>query len=416
MWVFYFFGALLVWQGVVSLLGGWRYWLYYRREMARPPAEFTPRASVIVPCRGVDQGLRENFSAIFGQNYPEFEIVFVADHADDPALKIVEEARLVWENVRPPSTRVIIAGAAIDSGQKVHNLIAAVQATDPASEVLVFVDTDARPHTDWLRALVAPLVDESVGAATGYRWFVPVRGGLSSHLRAVWNASIASALGERRERNFCWGGSTAIRHKTFEKLEMLERWRGTLSDDFALTNALQAANLPVHFVPQCLTASFEDCTFGELLKFTTRQVKITRVYAPHLWKFVLAGNLLFVTTFFGGLALVISRAGRGESFAISLSILVTIFLLGVGKAFLRLRAVSQVLTPGGVRLSAAHYLAHLTLWPLTAALYLYNAIAAGFSRRITWRGITYELQSPTQTNIVSISHLTDNMTECERLR
>ena len=163
MWVFYFFGALLVWQGVVSLLGGWRYWLYYRREMARPPAEFTPRASVIVPCRGVDQGLRENFSAIFGQNYPEFEIVFVADHADDPALKIVEEARLVWENVRPPSTRVIIAGAAIDSGQKVHNLIAAVQATDPASEVLVFVDTDARPHTDWLRALVAPWLMKASG-------------------------------------------------------------------------------------------------------------------------------------------------------------------------------------------------------------------------------------------------------------
>lgn len=416
MWGFYFFGALLVWQGFVSLLGGLRYLAYFRRETARPPAEFTPRASLFVPCRGVDQGLSENLSALFRQYYPAYEIVFVVDDAADPLMKVIERVRRQREQVRQPLARVIVAGPACDSGQKVHNLSAAVRESDPSSEVFVFVDTDARPGPDWLRALIAPLADEGVGAATGYRWFVPVGGGLSSHLRAVWNASIASALGERRERNFCWGGSTAIRRATFEKLEMLERWRGTLSDDFALTNALQAANLPIHFVPQCLIASFEDCTFGELLKFTTRQVKITRVYAPHLWKIVLAGNLFFVTTFFGGLALVISRAWRGETSAVALSILVTSFLLGVGKAFLRLRAVSQVLTSGGVRLSAADYLAHLTLWPLTAALYLYNAIAAGFSRRITWRGITYELQSPTQTNIISNSHLTDNMEEYERVR
>jgi hypothetical protein len=34
-------------------------------------------------------------------------------------------------------------------------------------------------------------------------------------------------------------------------------------------------------------------------------------------------------------------------------------------------------------------------------LHLYNALAALFSRRITWRGITYELKSPTETVIIS---------------
>ena len=36
-----------------------------------------------------------------------------------------------------------------------------------------------------------------------------------------------------------------------------------------------------------------------------------------------------------------------------------------------------------------------------AVLYLYNALAAALSRRITWRGITYELKSPTETVILS---------------
>jgi cellulose synthase/poly-beta-1,6-N-acetylglucosamine synthase-like glycosyltransferase len=125
------------------------------------------------------------------------------------------------------------------------------------------------------------LSDKSIGAITGYRWFIAESGGFASQLRSVWNASIASALGEREDKNFCWGGSTAIRKSTFEKLRIQERWRGTVSDDFLMTRVLQEAKLPIHFVPACLVASLDDCSFKELLEFTNRQLKITRVYAPH---------------------------------------------------------------------------------------------------------------------------------------
>jgi hypothetical protein len=40
------------------------------------------------------------------------------------------------------------------------------------------------------------------------------------------------------------------------------------------------------------------------------------------------------------------------------------------------------------------------LWPLASALFLVNAIAAIGSRRIEWRGITYELKSPTEAVII----------------
>jgi hypothetical protein len=44
---------------------------------------------------------------------------------------------------------------------------------------------------------------------------------------------------------------------------------------------------------------------------------------------------------------------------------------------------------------------HLLLWPFASALYLCNALAAGFSRRIKWRGIDYELKSATEAVIIS---------------
>ncbi|HEV2706738.1 MAG TPA: glycosyltransferase family 2 protein [Pyrinomonadaceae bacterium] len=401
MWFYYTLAALVLLQSAVSLRGGLRYLAYVRREMdARRRSLYMPYASVIVPCRGCDQGLRENLSALFEQHYPAYEILFVSDHDADPALAVAADVARVYAESGAVQARTVIAGRAHDTGQKVHNLRVAVGEISDASEVIVFVDTDARPRPDWLRALVAPLDNEGTGATTGYRWFLPVRGGFSSRLRAVWNASIASALGGDARRNFCWGGSTAIRRETFAHLSVAERWRGTLSDDFTLTRLLNESGLLIRFVPQCLTASLEDCRLRELLEFTTRQIKITRVYAPHLWRVVLVSNLLFVIVFFGGLALAVSRAVSGGRFEWPLALVCSIYLLGTWKAFFRLRAVALALESYHAQLRSDVW-AHLLLWPLASALYLYNALAALLSRRITWRGIIYELKSPHETAIIA---------------
>ena len=167
-----------------------------------------------------------------------------------------------------------------------------------------------------------------------------------------------------------------------------------------MTRALHEGDLPIKFVPQCLTASFEDCSLSELIEFTTRQLKITRAYAAHLWRGVLIGSVLFVLVFFGGLTLVVIRALLGLSFATPLVLLLIILALGSMKSHFRLRAAAEVITEGRMR-SLGTTLVHLSLWPLASVLYLYNALAAVFSRRITWRGITYELKSPTETVILS---------------
>jgi len=397
MWAYYFLAAIVIWLGLSSLRGGLRFARYLEAELKQEYPEFTPFVTVFVPCRGVDDGLRENLLAILGQEYPAFEIIVVADRADDPALAVVAEACRSFDRQTSPSVRVVIAGAATDSGQKVHSLRAAVGEADPQNAVFAFVDTDARPSSRWLQSLVAPLRDKTIGAATGYRWFV-ARGGIAAHLRSVWNASIASALGAQRDKNFCWGGSTAIRRETFEQVKVADRWRGTVSDDFTITRMLHEAALPIKFVPRCLTPSFESCSFHELIEFTTRQLKITRAYAPHLWKAVLTGSLLFGLGFFGGISLVAGRAAMGRSFATPLILLLVIFALGMMKSYLRLRAVRLVIADRRLR-SFTTTLAHLTLWPLASLLFLWNALAA-ISRRITWRGITYELKSSSETVII----------------
>ena len=399
MFVYYLFAAIVIWLGVLSLRNGLSFAAYVRDEIALPLSDFTPFVSVIAPCRGLEDGLRENINALFEQDYPAYEIIFATDRADDSALGVVAAIRKTDGGARV-SSRVVIAGDARDCGQKVHNLRTAVSQVDELSEVFVFVDTDARPQSNWLRSLVAPLADETIGAASGYRWFIAERGGLPSELRSVWNASIASALGERADKNFCWGGSTAIRRSTFERLRIVDRWQGTVSDDFTLTRVLQEEKLPIHFVPACFVASVGDCSFRDLIEFSNRQLKITRVYAPHLWKPVLLGSLLFCAVFFGGIVLVAARILLGLSYVLPLAALLLIYLLGAAKAYVRMKAVAIPLANYKKQLSRS-LPAHLLLWPFASALYLCNAVTAAFSRRIKWRGITYELKSANEAVIIA---------------
>ena len=388
--IFYILAALLIFLSYRSFRGGINYLNYFQQELAKPRSEFTPFASVIVPCKGLDQGLKENLEALLIQDYPEYEVIFVVDDPDDAAIPVIREVS--------PDANIVAAGKAAKSGQKVENLRESVLHAAPASTVLVFADSDARPSRDWLRHLVAPLQDDNVGVATGYRWFISTRPGLASELRSVWNASIASSLGPGLNNQFCWGGSTAIRRETFERLDIRGKWYGTVSDDFVLARAVRDAGRVIYFVPQALTASVDDCTLRELFEFTTRQIKLTRVYAPRLWKMLFFSSGLFSVVMLSAVPLAIF-SGNGVAVGAAIFTFITVSVLSIGKAWLRLKAVRLVMKEYEKELRG-QAVPQLTLWLLTPLLFFYNSAAALISRRIKWRGTSYLLVSATETRVL----------------
>jgi len=392
--VFLIFAATLVWFSFKSLIGGIRYLRFFRTELSRPAPDWAPMVTVICPCRGVDQGMESNLAALLEQNFPAYEVIFVIDDPNDPARAVIDT--FLESNI---PARLVLADKAVCSAQKVENLRAAVLHANHASEVFVFVDSDTRVSKEWLSHIVAPLEDTSAGASTGYRWFISESPSLASELRSVWNASIASALGPDTASNFCWGGSTAIRRTTFERIGMTDKWRGTLSDDFALTRALRASGLPIIHVPQALTATVESCTFGELLEFTTRQMKITRVYMPQLWLMSFLGSALFCGVMLAAVLILIQSPEQGLGMWSALVTVLLVTACSIGKSWLRLKAIRLALPQYSARLNRQGPTQN-TLWVLTPAIFLYNCLCALFSRRLVWRGTKYQLNSPTETVII----------------
>ncbi|MBI2956633.1 MAG: glycosyltransferase [Acidobacteria bacterium] len=395
--LFFILAVGLVMQSLIALQDGPRFLAFVRRRLAEPLPDYTPPATLICPCKGLDDELEHNLTSLVEQDYPELEVLFVLADPDDPARALCE--RVAAKAARP--ARVVIAGPPVGRGEKVNNLLAGVAAARPESEVFVFADSDGRPGRRWVRTLVAHLADPATGAASTFRWYLPA-GDFLSGLQSAWNAPAVTYMGEW-SRNFCWGGGTAIRRRTFAEIEAARYWAGCISDDYMLTKALRAAARRIVFVPQCLVTTHHATSWRKLLEWSTRQILITRVYEPRLWWPGLGVHVFYCGVFLYGFALAAWLAPRAP--LMSLAVLLTlgaISALAVAKGVYRLQAVLLVLPQHREELRRTWWSPTLqaAFVPWLMAL---NFLLSAFTRRLTWRGITYELRSPWETRILAPS-------------
>jgi cellulose synthase/poly-beta-1,6-N-acetylglucosamine synthase-like glycosyltransferase len=393
--LFYLLVVEQVLQGLHNLWGGLSWLRMSQRRVGSHSGFYKPRVALICPVKGVEPGLEQNIAALISFDYPDYEIFFAMASGEDPARKILE--RLTASSKRKIHT--VIAGRPEGCGEKVNNLRAAVQQATEGFDVFVFADSDGRPGRSWLGRLVAPLADANLGAVTTFRWFVRQGRGFWSALASAWNAPAATYLGEHHN-NFCWGGGTAIRRERFEQASVFEYWRGSVSDDLSLTQALRRAGLPILFAPECLVPTVLDCDAAGLLEFTNRQIIIARVYEPRLWGLGGLAHLLYCGAVLSGIALYFDNmiAGAPAIHILLLAMVPPVFSMARG--VLRLTAVMELLPDWKSRLLTDGW-----IWTLLAAvvpfLALWNTAAALFSRQIRWRGIRYQLLSPGQTRILT---------------
>ena len=392
--LFYLLAGLQILAGLYLAADGLRWLAYLRQRMHSHSGFYAPRAAVLCPCKGLEAGLEQNLRALCEFEYPNYEVFFILASAADPAHGILQR---VIEGAKNKA-HMVIAGAPVDCGEKVNNLRVALEQLPEEFEVFVFADSDSRPGRHWLQQLVAPLSDANLGAATTMRWFLPARNNLPTALLAAWNAPVVTLLGNHN-RNFCWGGGTAIRRSVFLQSRIYEEWRTSLSDDYSMTRMLQHAGKPIFFVPECLTPSFQATDFDGLLEFTNRQMLITRVYAPKMWWRALATHLLYCATLLLGAGLVLGNLIASRP-ALHLAML-TLFplVLATIRGVQRTTGVSELMPAWKAQIMDLAW-----IWTLLALLvpflYLLNFAASAFTRTLRWRGIRYRLISPNQTKIL----------------
>jgi ceramide glucosyltransferase len=398
--LFYILVIAQIALGLYSLWDGFVWFQMVRRRVGTHSGFYTPATALICPCKGNERGLEENLMALTRFDYPNYEIYFTLATSLDPAIKVIERVKIA--SSRP--IHIVIAGPPTDCGEKVYNLQRAIEALPPDKfEMLAFTDSDVRLSRGWLNKLIAPLQDVRIGATTAYRWIIPSGSGMhaiSSALASAWNGAIATMLG-KPTGDFCWGGGTAIRKKTFDDVKVLEAWKGAVSDDFGLTWALEQGAKPIVFCPECLAATPAPWTAADLLEFTNRQILITRIYSPRRWQVGLILHLSYCLTIVYGIYVILYCMVDVDPWGQLFALLLAIPLLAAMKGAIRAIAAGEAMPEWKPQINQ-----WVWVWPVLAPvvpfLFAVNFIASLVTKRIRWRGVRYELISPNLTRIIKL--------------
>jgi ceramide glucosyltransferase len=392
--LFYILAVPQILLGLYLIVQGLQWLAFVRRRMMTDPGFYAPRTAVLCPCKGIEPALERNLVALAEFDYQNYELFLLIASASDPAYSIVKRVA-AQSRVK---THVVITEKPNGCGEKVNNLRVGVSQLPPEFDVLVFVDSDGRPPKSWLHHMVAPLSDTRIGATTTMRWLIPNRSNLATALLAGWNAPVVTMLSDKG-KNFCWGGGTAIRRTAFESAGVAEEWQNSVSDDYSMTIAMERANLPIAFLPECLVPSYVATDFTGLMEFTNRQILITKVYAQKMWSTAAGAHLLYCLSLILGTILTIgdTLASR-PSFHLATLTFAPV-LLSMIRGALRAAGVSEALPALRSQIASQGWI-YVFLNVFIPFLYVANFVSSLVTRKIRWRGVTYELVSPQQTRVL----------------
>ncbi len=199
-----------------------------RKQTRTGRAPHPGKVRCIVPAAGAGRYLAASIRSLLGQDYPDYEIVFVTDSLRDPASAIIRN-----EIARAPHARLVHSGRASKCAQKNHNLLRGLQELPADSEIVVFCDSTRIARPDWLTNLVAPVASGEAALTSGYHHALPLDGRLATLGRACSVLLLFLTKGFSN-LNQPWGGATAARATDLERLEVPALWARKVVDDVSL--------------------------------------------------------------------------------------------------------------------------------------------------------------------------------------
>jgi ceramide glucosyltransferase len=351
---------------------------YFRRAHRNPKttAFFVPPVSILKPVRGLDHEVYENFASFCRLDYPEYEVVFAVSDASDPVIAVIEKLRADFP---ARSIRLITDIPHCGASDKVNNLCQL--ARNAKYEFLVMSDSDVRVEPDYLRHVIAPFGDRTVGVVTAFYKSLSA-GSLASNLDALGMymdsapaALVAKKIEGRLGFAFGWTMATSKKH-----LAEIGGWEAIVnhhSEDFELGKRIAQCGHRVVLMAEPVSMIFSKESLTEYFRRDLR------------WSIALKGarpsgycGLLFTH----GLpwALVGAVVARSiNSTSLALSYLIAYLILRIGLTWLT----------GSWGLGDRKLFKMIWLVPFRDAISFVVWFAGFFSEKIIWRGLPYRLKA-----------------------
>lgn len=326
------------------------------------------------PVCGLEPNLEENLASFFQQDYPNFEIVFGARDAADPALEIVRNLQRRFPAV---NVKFAFSGEPNHPNAKVCSLQKIYAAA--AGDYFVISDSDVKVAPNYLHDVIRPLLDSTAGLVFCLYRGVPTQG-VWSRLEALgMSVEMTSGVivaGLLEGMKFALGPTMAISRDVLEAVGGFPVLADYCADDYVLGHAVDESGRKVVLSPHIIDHSANHRSFKGSILHQVRWMKSTRFSRP---KGHIGTGLTFAMPF-GILGLATGLASGHSLLGLSL----------LGWAVLNSTLLSLVVGWGVVRDPRA--LRHCWLYPVRDLMGFCFWCASFVGRNIVWRGIRYRLE------------------------
>lgn len=228
-----------------------------------------PPVSILKPLKGVDPEIWESFRSHCEQDYPYFELIFGVSDKDDPAIELVRRMQAQYPNRR---IELIECRQILGANVKVSNLAQILPAA--RQEILLVNDSDIRVPRDYLRRVVPPLADPSVGLVTClYRGIASKT--LGSRLEALGISTdfvpgVLSARVLEGGLRFALGSTMVFRKADLEAIGGFEVLLDYLADDYELGRRIAAQGKRVELSDVTVDTFLPSYSFRQFLDHQMR--------------------------------------------------------------------------------------------------------------------------------------------------
>ena len=349
------------------------------KQVAHPPAVFTPTTSILKSLRGTDRGMYEAFRSHCLQDYPEFELLFGVSDPQDPAIAEVERLQREFPG---RNIRLIHCPKQLGANGKISTL--SQMLPHATGTIFLINDSDITVQPDYLRKVAAHFSDERTGMVTALYRAEP-GDSLASRIEALtvatdFAAGVLSARIVEGGIHFALGSTLAIRRSVLDEIGGLAPLLDYLADDYELGVRSSQAGYRVALADTVVETHLPSYGFREMIAHQLRWARTIRDrriggYIGLLFTFALPWALL---------ASVFSAAAPW-----SILLLAIIGVLRLGEASL---LCDTVLDDRRARRD-------LWLVPLRDFLALYVWLVSFASSTVTWRGETFRVSRGKLTRV-----------------
>jgi ceramide glucosyltransferase len=297
-----------------------------------------PPVSICKPLKGTDPEMYENFRSHCLQDYPEYEIIFGVSDPDDPAIQLVEQLKREFPE---RSIRLVVCHESVGPNTKVSNLVQMAQRAK--CSLFVVNDSDIRVDRDYLRRVLAPLQQESIGLVTClYRAIA--NSTLTSCIESLgivdFSAAVLSSHRVEGGLRFGLGSTLAFRRRELEAIGGFEALVNYLADDYQLGQRIFERQLAVKLSDVIVETVLPAYTLREFVAHQLRWARTVRTSRPR-------GYSGFVITFglFWGLLALFFSSGATWAWQLLLAVLLlrTGMMLLVGRGVLLDRQIHKLI-------------------------------------------------------------------------